>query len=109
MQACRGCPPIARAVDEAESSGRSWRSYATQPLASFRRARARRWLYARPVPCVRESQAAAFLLVVSVALSACGSAAKTIDTPTLVRVLKGVRFRDLVVISNKKRGARLAR
>jgi hypothetical protein len=47
--------------------------------------------------------------LVAFALSGCGGGAKTIDTPTLVRVLRGAGFRNLYVISNKAQLQKLAR
>src|SRR3954470_9725093 len=47
--------------------------------------------------------------LVACALSGCGGGAKTIDTPTLVRVLRGVGFRNLYVISNNAQLQKLRR
>jgi len=47
--------------------------------------------------------------LVACALSDCGGGAKTIDTPTLVRVLRGAGFRNLYVISDKAQLQKLAR
>jgi hypothetical protein len=48
-------------------------------------------------------------LLVTLALSACGSGTKTIDTATLVRVLKDAGFRNTVLVSNKANLNKLAR
>lgn len=47
--------------------------------------------------------------LVGCALTGCGGGAKTIDTPTLVRVLGGAGFRNLYVISNEAQLQKLAR